>query len=138
MKNAFKLLRKTIESERDNNIFIQAGPQVPKSNPMSAMINVSAYKAVENYIERSSKLNSSWQTKEQNSILSVCGFVQIFSDKSQTISMADGLAIYALHITLLNFTDQIKCRQIFSGDTVVAYLLVSFHKDFEQNTAFRL
>lgn len=137
LRNASEILKKQSKSAHDTETFFQVGSQVPKSHPMSAEIGVSVCKAVENHIERLSRLESFRKTEEEDKIQSVVWCVQIFSDKFQTFLKAGKIAFYLLHITLLNFTDQKRRHQILSGETVVAYLPVSFHMDTGHKAALK-
>lgn len=58
--------------------------------------------------------------------------MQILSERSQTTLKEGGITLYPLRITLLDFTDKMRRRSIFSGRSVGAYLRFSFYTNSEQ------
>lgn len=116
-------------------MYFQAGPQVLKSHPVSAVVSVSSVKAVENHFKCSSRLNSVWKKLQEDNTRSVVWCDQIFSDKSLTSLKVGRLTFY--HITFLNFSDKMRPRQSLSGDTTVAHVSVSFHLDSEKGKVFK-
>ena len=57
---------------------------------------------------------------------SFIGLGQFYSDKSTTTLNIGGLTFHPLHITLLNFTANVRQKLITSGLTIVAFLPTSF------------
>lgn len=74
----------------------------------------------------SEKLDSVWETTDEDNVQSMAGSVQIFSYKTQEVLKDRGVAFYPLHGTLLNFSKRVRRVQILSGATVLAYLTVAF------------
>lgn len=93
---------------------------------MGAEIGIFACRVVEQPIKCSIRLDSVWKTADNDNLQSVFACVQIFSDKSETLSIAGGPTFYPLHVTLLNFSEIMRPFQILSGATVLAYFPIVF------------
>ena len=57
---------------------------------------------------------------------SFIGLGQLYSDKSATTLHIGGLTFHPLHVTLLNFTQDVRQKLITSGLTIVAFLPTAF------------
>lgn len=93
------------------------------SHPTSAELGKTAIPAVEIAIKRSSSRDVFWREGETHSFV---GLGQIYSDKTQTSLRANGLALYPVHVILLNHQEQERRKFISSGQSTVAFLPVDF------------
>lgn len=99
-------------------------PQVPKSHLVSPAAVVFTCRAVEKYAKRFTRLEFVLKLAEGDSIQALLGCIRTSSDKPKTFSKVGILTKYPLHITLLNFTDEMGRRQIPSCSSIVATSLL--------------
>lgn len=128
LQNAALVLGKQTGSTQDDKIYFESPPRGPRSHPRSAEIGSLARRAVEKQIQCFERLDSVWKIADESNLQFGVWRVQIFSDKYQTSSKADGRAFYSLLVTLLDFSEWIRWVSILSGATVFHILPSHFSR----------
>ena len=119
------LTRQCEKSGRDNmfyDFFVERNRKGERiyNHPLSGKLAETGFPEVKAAIKRSSKKDVCWNESRNDFI----GAVQLYSDKSSTALSTNALTFYPLHLTLLNFSHELRHSFIQSGATKVAFLPV--------------
>ena len=89
------------------------------------------FKSVKAYVMEGENEPVFWKKIIPDGPDSFVGVGQFYSDKAAVSLKSNGFRFYPIHITLLNFTDELRRRLISSDATILGYLPVSY--DVEDN-----
>ena len=90
------------------------------------------FKSVKAHVMKSENEQIFWKTIIPDGAESFVGVGQLYSDKAAVSLKSNGFRFYPIHITLLNFEDELTRKLISSGATIFGYLPVSY--DLEDNS----
>lgn len=74
------------------------------------------------YVMKSAVSGICWKTLEMDGEKSCIGGLHIFSDKSKISLSGCSLVFYPLHVTYINFMEDVRRSHISSAKTVAAYI----------------
>lgn len=97
-------------------------------HPLNLELEKKACSVVERYNKASLEISASWKTTENDGVKPSVEFLQLISDEPQISFSAGAHQFCLLHITLLNFSEEHRCRMISEGETAVACLPTNFEK----------
>lgn len=139
-RNPVSILQQQISNVSINTLSINPRIDIDRkgsrcfSHPLSAELGVEAIPVVELAIKSSPSPDVFWRGHESGS-QSFVGLGQIYSDKTQTSMRPNGLALYPVHVTLINHQEQERRKIISDGQSTVAFLPVEFTEDIQADTA---
>lgn len=101
-----------------------------QSHLLNSDIERFACTAVQKEVKRSLDVNVMWHSFDSSYGASAVGYIQVYSDKSQTSLAADSLKFSPLRVILLNISDERRRKE---GETTVPYLLATFQGKGDRN-----
>lgn len=125
VRDAVSVLREQVASVRMEQLVTQTCASEVSTHVMNSELGCVAAPLVQRAVQTSTDCGVSWRTKQRDGEESFVGFLQLYSDKSQTSMKSSAFSLYPFHATLLNLTEDARREQIVSGRSVVAYLPVS-------------
>lgn len=126
MKNPREVLKAQVVQVGYRDVLIKQCDSALMTYLMNSKVNTEACCAVESVIKANLCPKVIWMYEEKVQFPSVVGYLQVYSDKSQTFYFASSYAFYPLHIAFLSFTKNIRGKEIVSGSTIVSYLPVVY------------
>lgn len=103
------------------------------SHQMKAKFGKEVCHAIEESIKKSLNPTVVWSSFPSDANQSMGGPLQVLSDKSQMTFSSDSVKFYSLHLTLLNFTNEIRIHQTNSGNSIITYILWDFFNENADN-----
>ena len=126
MRDPIEVLKLQLRSSRRQNTIYEYVREVNRRNerifkhPLSGKLASEGFPKITEAIKRSTRPDVCWDTSLNNFV----GAIQLYSDKSSTSLACSAMTFYPLHLTLLNFSHDLRRRLIQRGDTKVAFLPV--------------
>lgn len=124
MKDSCSVIKEQVSRTKPDDMYVKPRESTVYSHPSNSHVGMHAVPVLAKLIERSNDAKVSWKCKNIDSIQSFVACLQMFSDKSQTSSRGMSLSFYALHVTLVYFSEEQGRSHIVSVRTNFAYIHV--------------
>ena len=139
MRDPLEVLKFQLTKSRRQNTIYEHVREVNRkherifNHPLSGKLASEGFPKILESIKRCARSDVCWDTSRNNFV----GAVQLYSDKSSTSLGCNTMTFYPLHVTLLNFSNELRRRLIQAGDTKFAFLPVHLSKAGEKASSDR-
>lgn len=111
-----------IRSVPNAHLYTNDSSHTPPTHPINAKVAREAHKLVKHTVQLNESIDVCWFDEQASSTTSFAGLVQLYTDKTQTSLKNTAMTFYPLHVTFLNFSEQMRREIIVSGSSIVAFL----------------